>query len=227
MHRMTTTEIELKLLVDKATARELFPQVLRTVPVDPVYGHVFFSADGIDLPRYKEGGGVERYARECAIAGVIPFTLLPFEYQDLVSESILVSPLLTWGRCFSPPSGIDNDMRDHLLTAVLAGGRDHQVSIKIDRYGYDHFRDNFLPRILDKGYQIRMANLTLSTYHLTGYSQGDYEDASVSLDMRSLFPVQPPYMDKGEMVVKKGRELEDDKMEKVVEWFEQISKEYS
>ncbi|PIN93187.1 hypothetical protein COU56_03820 [Candidatus Pacearchaeota archaeon CG10_big_fil_rev_8_21_14_0_10_31_9] len=158
-------------------SRELLLEAVRTVPITPKYSEIVLAADGILSPQGKSESEL-KYIAECRDHGVMPFSNLRFEYKynhDL-NKSIFIP---NYDGIFSPGIlGISpkSGSFDEVIQGLIDGGRFHNIHFE---NGFVKFRDEFLQGLLEKRYEINSGDLTLATYSLTGYNEGEYTDTTI------------------------------------------------
>ena len=155
----------------ESSSTQLLKRALDTIPVSPECSNLTFLASGVlPVEHFRmitpeaEAERV-RYIDECRSKGIVPFTTLDFEWND-------VREMLTPG----------NMQRDYWrgnsseVANLFHGGRMHRIRFSSVRgRQFSHLVEAF--NILSmEDYQPVDANLALTTHHETGYNQGDYAD---------------------------------------------------
>ncbi len=190
-------------------SQELFLEAAHTLPINPIFSDVILSVKGIpSLDSYNsimDGG--EEYSKVCQEKGVMPFSILRFEYD--LRNSV-----------FHPESTFDSILNcsqiqnlNKGINGLIKGGKFHQIKFK---HGFDKFIKGHLSSLLEQGYEFSTADLALTTYSLTGYSQGEYSDTQVMFG--SSYP-------KG-VKVKIGGRISEEAANKVRSWFDELYEKY-
>lgn len=166
------------IFVQRPRAHQTFHEALRTIPTTPVYGSIMFSAFGIDKPRYaKDPEADQRYLEECKDKGVMPHTHQQLRYYERGGLYVPSNAHPLANISVDSPS----EIKSAAINGLLIGGKIHQIELGLKEHygneaGYRFLVDSFIARMLENDYQISSGELTLSSYHLTGYSEGDYPD---------------------------------------------------
>lgn len=140
----------------KNTSQELVLEAFRTLPMEPEQSNITLLADGVSIPYRNDSDQVKKaYDETCRERGIIPGSGIVWEiHNDILRPT-------------QPAIGSYKPER------VFSGGRINQIRIE---GGFNFFRDNLLEEAVSNGYKVSWADLALTTYHLTGYNQGDYPD---------------------------------------------------
>ncbi len=168
---------------------DLAIKAIKTLPLIPEQiSYMYFLANGI--PRGNE--------RECREAGIMPDTILKFRYDTDLSLYTTREPISDRKDCFED---------------LTKGGRIHQILFETSLYGEDNFKDFIqkVERLREEGYELHRGTLAITTYHLTGYNQGDYPDTKLRFGKKNL-------------ELKEGREISNEDLEKLVTWFNSLKK---
>jgi hypothetical protein len=99
------------------------------------------------------------------------------------------------------------------LGNIIGGGRIHQLSFKTDRFSFPLFSKKHLDILIANNYKLARGHLDLTTYHLTGYNQGDYGDTMLLLGK--------------DIELKEGCRVKEEDLATLKEWFFQMAKKAS
>jgi len=104
---------------------------------------------------------------------------------------------------------------------LIVGGRIQDIELEMRmgsaHEGFRQFRDQLLPVLIHNKYDLFLGDLVISTYHLTGYNQGNYRSGGLRFDAGWIH---------------KGLELDIDsempeEQKNILEtWFNQLSEKY-
>lgn len=157
-------------LVIRNASQDLFLEALKTVPLQPQYATLEFVAEGIREPwPSKEDKDRIGFIESCRAKGVIPFSTILFEPKE---------------RVFVPSNSFFEGFRlaYDSLGDLVKGGKIHTLKFKTNPGYFELFMDKHLGQITGNGYEISKADLALTTYRLTGYNEGTYEDTQLFLE---------------------------------------------
>ncbi len=214
-----TTAKELKI----PPSQELAVEAIRTLPLNPVFGSVYFVADGIN-ETYQEQE-IEQYLQDCAEKGIIPYSRVKMEYsadnQTFVPHE--------WGDRlgsgfggFSNKYGQANQKAHAVCLSTVRGGRINKIAFDIanmPREAFDALRGTFLDAMLKEKYEINQANIVLSTWHSNAhYAEGDYPDTEICF-YNSVGMVSG-------LELRLGHEISLDDRTEIGIWFNKLDKKY-
>lgn len=160
-------------------SKDVYVEALRTIPVTPIHAEMTFLAEGFDTPYTRDEERIEKYMRECTIKGIAPYSVTNIQIQDgkiVKSESSVEFP-----------SGDQlSALRETAFLSRLERRREQKVRMEFDIYhqygSYDAIKNSYLDQILNQGYEVDRAELWLSSYHLSGYNDGDYPATQVTIN---------------------------------------------
>jgi len=174
-------------------SQPLFLEAIKTLPVSPEFAEIRLKAvkglfQGRIVPNWK--------------------IKLKYEYNMGFVPSSYDGLHLTDA---SPKSSID----------LIAGGRisdiELEMRIGVAQEGFKQFRDSLLPALIHNKYDLFWGDLVISTYHLTGYNQGDYRSGGLRFDAG--------WIHKG-LELDLDSEMPEEQRNKLKDWFSQLSKKY-
>ena len=211
---MTPTMEELGNIGTKKVSQELFREAVETIPSHIEYAGLEFVYAGIFKSRCKEDE--EKHVSECIQQGVMPFSQLKLNYKSDFKCFILET---SFNENFL---GIDRNSTEEIKNAsfngMLKGGKIHSMETLVgdghNLLKFEDFKEEFLKKFLEAGYHLSGGDLWLSSYHLTGYNQGNYRESGMSLDHRRGIELQLaefPNID--------GKQ-------KLIEWFAQLAEKH-
>lgn len=193
---------------------ELFLEVMSSVPIEPKYADVIFLAHGIFPPSDIDNKEKTRYLNECREKGIVPFTTLEFGYNE---KKGLFLPELSPTRYYNP-SNLDE------VNLLFKGGKNYRFEFRTKPHEFEEFKKN-LPSLLQEDYKLMDADLYLTTYRLTGYTQGTYGDARIFL--KSFHSLETD-VEKRKLEVELGRiETSNEDNKKLINWFNILKEKYS
>ena len=204
-------ENELKIT---STSQELFIEAIRTLPLELRHFEVFMNANGIQSPTSKEEK--ENYLYECSKNNVMPFTNIQLLYDN---DSKLFKPLEGYSIC-EMYRNLSDENKKATTQGIIKGGKIHRIKFEAwipAQKGFEKFREQVLEEMLQQSYKIDWGDLALTTYHLTGYNQGDYTDTNISFGTG--------YVHKG-MRLKIGHKISEEDERKVIGWFKDLIHKY-
>ena len=142
------------------------------------------------LPDHEEDQTA--YVAACKRLRVMRGTRSSFQWRDGTLES---------------PRSFDR-MRQGAPEELIRGGRFEGFMVDpVSEHTLDReARIEFMRLFSMKGYEVHAADLWFSTYHRTGYNQGDYEDWSIRYS-------------KGRLQLKEGSELTREEGRNIRAWF--------
>ena len=202
---MTLTREKLEI---ENPSQELLLEIVKTMPVDVELAKISMHANGIENTVYGENPN-DRYIPECMKGGIMPSSILRLRYG-------------IGGESFVPMDAVFEQVySDITLGHVIKGGKFYNISLDSqEARGFEEFRKSLLGELLEEGYQFHRGGLVLSTYRLSGYNEGEYDDAAVNFGYG--FPREPRKVE-----FKQGRELPDEDVSKVTDWFKALKKKHS
>ncbi len=211
---MTLTMEELGTIGTKKVSQELFREAVETIPSHIEYAGLEFTYAGI--PRFGYEDDEKKYVSECVQQGVMPFSQLKLNYKSDFKCFILET---SFNENFL---GIDRNSTEEIKNAsfngMLKGGKIHSMETLVgdghNLLKFEDFKEEFLKKFLEAGYHLSGGDFWLSSYHLTGYNQGNYRESGMLLEHR------------------KGIELQLEKYpnadgkQRLVEWFTQLTEKH-
>ncbi len=213
-----TTAKELKI----PPSQELAVEAIRTLPLNPVFGSVYFVADGIK-ETYQEQE-IEQYLKDCAEKGIIPYSRVKMEYS---AENQTFVPH-EWGdQLGSGFGGVpykNHDLANREVSLrTIRGGRINKIAFDIKncpRDAFDALRGTFLDVLLKEKYKINQADIVLTTWYSNDcYNKGEYPDTEL------CFYNNPSGMLSG-LELRMGNEISLNDRTEIGIWFNKLDKKY-
>ncbi len=191
MHRFITAKQ--KDYEIKEPSQELLWKVLETFPLKPEYFELNTRAGMVarfDTFQGKEEKEkqVNKYIDDCIKNEIIPFSEIYFNYSN---DSHFYRPRSSLiGKDFIDFTNCPENRRKEVGQAMIKGG-------KIDKFSFsaripsitnvlDAFKQQWLNPLKGSGYVINHLDIWASSYHLTGYNQGDYPKVRLGFSWGNL-----------------------------------------
>jgi hypothetical protein len=198
------------------TSHEAFLEAVNTLPIASPYASIDFEAEGVKIP--EDDANMADYEAECQREGIIPGVEVIFRPKRARTGFIDEPVVFT-------PSEINlirpSKSKSSLIETFAEGGRIYRLSFTFENRidGLDAFKKDYLDDLLRKGYKISKGDFVLSTYHLTGYNQGDYPDTCLDFNNNE---------GRGPLGIrlKFGHKLNEEDVDKVAKWFEMLKTKY-
>jgi hypothetical protein len=170
--------IETNYLIPHAT-QDTYVAALRTIPVTPIHAEIAFQAEGLDAPFTRDQEEIERYMKECSIKSIVPYSVTNIAIRDgkvFTTESVVEFP-----------KSVDSEaVREAVIFSRFDRMREQTVHLRFpiyDQWGsYEAIKERHLDQLLYRGYQVNKAELWLSSYHQSGYNDGDYPATTVTIN---------------------------------------------
>lgn len=166
---------------------DLIVEAVQVPPHEVHHFRVTLSADGIELPyslRSPEQEYIE-YIENCRRRGIVPFVHHRFHFTERSQR--FYQPAHRRDESLSIPFNLSHRYYLEAHKELIRGGRPHRLSysaevIEYPEAGYEQFRTELLPELMDSGYQIDGAELWFASRYSRGCCEveGGY-DPSVSL----------------------------------------------
>ena len=197
-----------------STSKELFKEVITSIPVVPEYAEISFLADGIKLPKRDDAADESRYVKECFNNEVMPYPNMALPYNEHIGTFIP-----DFGRRdFISFSKSDSALKTIAsIEGMLSGGRIHTINITTKRldlaeFAYQHLKQSFMRCLSDRDYVPDEGELWLSSELKKGYDSGHRPLTTINFNSSSG--------------VKLDLYEQDNKLENVFAWFSQLAGKY-
>ncbi|HLD88888.1 MAG TPA: hypothetical protein VI894_01645 [Candidatus Nanoarchaeia archaeon] len=150
--------------------------VIQTLPIEPVYAEILMRAYGIGIPELREPDSESRYLSECEKNGVTPFSEIKLTYDAKRRTFILSYPD---GKNAAVDELSREEKKKENIVPLHDGKKIHRIRIEINSLAcrgnsapFQEFRNEFLGKIVNEGYQIACASIWFSSVHYgrSGYS---------------------------------------------------------
>lgn len=160
-------------------SQDLYINALRTIPVTPIHAEMTFLAEGLEAPFTRGQEEIARYMQECTVKGIVPYSVTNIEIRD--------GKIFRNESSVEPPTREDSEsLKEAAVFSRFNRTREHKVHLNFHIHAqwgsYDAIRDRYLDQLLNLGYQIGRTELWLSSYHLSGYNDGDYPATKVTIN---------------------------------------------
>jgi hypothetical protein len=155
------TQDELRI---KTPSKELFNEVITSVPLIPEQTRLIFLADGIDYSLYGKNSNLKEYLSKCSENKIIPFSSMELRSSDHPPS---FKPFIYGSRIISIPEGF-REYEKQAFDILISGGRIHRIKVNTNtcdqgRIEFEEFRNSVFNVLINQRYQINEGTLTLKT----------------------------------------------------------------
>lgn len=162
---------------------ELNTEILRTLPVSPIYAGLFFSESSVSEKDYE---------KECTERGIIPYSRIGFGY-DSSFKLFSVLELIT-----------AKHKKFDFVPLMIKKSKFHRISFEFsnNHEQFPQFVSNILPELIKENYTLERGNILLSyidTAHMDESSSDVGIQLNLGLNKEPKLIVKQPLSDKGKL----------------------------